>query len=59
MGIVNGHVLLTTAKKWMEHAGVKEGFQIGLTRDGIVIHNRSMQIRSIQGKCLSLLSLVN
>ena len=45
MSVVNSYVLGKIADKLSKLAGVDSGYQIGLTRDGILCQNKMMQIR--------------
>ena len=45
MSVVNSYVLGTISRRLCELAGVNSGYQIGLTRDGIIRHNKMMQLR--------------
>ena len=45
MSVVNSYVLGKISDKLSELAGVDSGYQIGLTRDGIICQNKMMQIR--------------
>ena len=45
MSVANSYVLGKIADKLSKLAGVDSGYQIGLTRDGILCQNKKMQIR--------------
>ena len=45
MSVANSYVLGKIADKLRKLAGVDSGYQIGLTRDGILCQNKMMQIR--------------